>query len=114
MKKIELFETSDGKRFNSEAEAKAYEDGLNANLESKKDELLDKYKELVEMFKGYTMKSLTDHTYTDSETTLDNIGNLWDAHGQESDPCRYCVNNPKVNKYASGICHCILGNRIVY
>lgn len=29
-----------------------------------------------------------------------------------SDPCEYCSNNPKNG--GSGICHCILGSKVVY
>lgn len=27
---------------------------------------------------------------------------------ESEDPCAHCPNNPAVNKFASGICHCIL------
>lgn len=29
-------------------------------------------------------------------------------------PCASCPNNPAVNKFASGVCHCILGSQIFY
>ena len=112
MKKIEIYQTKDGKIFDNEYDAKAYEESV-LNKDKEKNDLIDKYKELVEMFREYTSKSLSesDNTYSDM---FDNMGNVWDACGYESDSCRNCMNNPKVNKYASGICHCILGNRVVY
>ena len=116
MKKIEIYQTEDGRTFDNEKDAKVYEECVlnkDSEQDKEKNDLIDKYKELVEMFREYTSKSLSesDNTYSDM---FDNMGNVWDACGYESDPCRNCMNNPKVNKYASGICHCILGNRVVY
>ena len=116
MKKIEIYQTEDGRTFDNENDAKAYEERMlnkGSEQDKEKNDLIDKYKELVEMFREYTSKSLSksDNTYSDM---FDNMGNVWDACGYESDPCRNCINNPKVNKYALGICHCILGNRVVY
>lgn len=116
MKKIEIYQTEDGRTFDNEKDAKAYEERV-LNKDSEKDkeknDLIDKYKELVEMFREYTSKSLTEteHPYSD---VFDNMNNLFDTCGFDSDPCRNCMNNPKINKYSSGICHCILGNRVVY
>lgn len=31
-----------------------------------------------------------------------------------TDPCVTCSNNPAINPFASGICHCILGSKITY
>lgn len=31
-----------------------------------------------------------------------------------SDPCINCPNNPMNNPFSSGVCHCILGNKIIY
>lgn len=116
MKKIEIYQTEDGRTFDNEKDAKVYEERVlnkDSEQDKEKNDLIDKYKELVEMFREYTSKSLSesDNTYSDM---FDNMGNVWDACDYESDPCRNCMNNPKVNKYASGICHCILGNRVVY
>lgn len=35
-------------------------------------------------------------------------------YGGNESPCEHCSNNPKNNPHASGICHCILGNPVVY
>lgn len=35
---------------------------------------------------------------------------------QYINPCEHCMNNPKNNRFASGICHCVLPymNNIIY
>ena len=32
----------------------------------------------------------------------------YDPYNNNYNPCEFCMNNPKNNKYASGICHCAL------
>lgn len=44
----------------------------------------------------------------------------WKYEGQTytsySDPCEFCPNNPKNNKFASGVCSCTLPylNQVIY
>lgn len=35
-------------------------------------------------------------------------------NGNISDPCINCPNNPMNNPFSNGVCHCILGNKIIY
>ena len=37
-------------------------------------------------------------------------------HLQHTNPCEHCMNNPKNNRFASGICNCVLPyiNNIIY
>lgn len=51
-------------------------------------------------------------------STLEPISKTYNGYSStfvgEGSPCKYCRNNPANNKFASGVCHCILGQQQIY
>ena len=48
-----------------------------------------------------------DYIYSESSK---NANQVYFVNTDNSSPCKNCPNNPAVNKFATGICHCILNS----
>ena len=53
-----------------------------------------------------------DYIYVESPETVKQVYVINTV--KRSSPCDNCPNNPAVNKFATGVCHCILNSSVIY
>ncbi len=103
---VTRYQTSDGMEWPSLESAQEH-DKLRKEASEKASKYIDEFNDLKERFTK-ELKEYPEFKYpgfmSDGLQTTTAV----------PDYCTNCRNNPKNNPFASGICHCILGSRVIY